>query len=56
MSARAETLQERTHKELREQFIAVLGHDLRNPLGSIASGVNLLKRTDDATSERRSLP
>ena len=48
MSAHAETLQERTHKELREQFIAVLGHDLRNPLGSIASGVNLLKRTDDA--------
>ncbi|UVK37588.1 GAF domain-containing sensor histidine kinase [Mesorhizobium sp. AR10] len=46
-AARAETLQERTHKELREQFIAVLGHDLRNPLGSIASGVNILKRPSD---------
>lgn len=46
-AAHAETLLERTNKELREQFIAVLGHDLRNPLGSIASGVNMLKRTDD---------
>lgn len=46
-AARAETLHERGNKELREQFIAVLGHDLRNPLGSIASGVNMLKRTDD---------
>ena len=27
---------------LREQFIAVLGHDLRNPLASIGSGVRLL--------------
>jgi len=45
--SRAETILERTNKELREQFIAVLGHDLRNPLGSIASGVNMLKRTDD---------
>jgi signal transduction histidine kinase len=45
--ARAEIAQERTHKELREQFIAVLGHDLRNPLGSIASGVNMLRRTND---------
>lgn len=30
--------------ELREQFIAVLGHDLRNPLAAIASGVHLLSR------------
>ena len=53
--ARAETLQERTNKELREQFIAVLGHDLRNPLGSIASGVNMLKRTDDETKRAQIL-
>jgi sigma-B regulation protein RsbU (phosphoserine phosphatase) len=32
----------REDSELREQFIAVLGHDLRNPLASIASGVRLL--------------
>lgn len=31
--------------ELREQFIAVLGHDLRNPLASITSGVHLLSHS-----------
>ena len=30
--------------ELREQFIAVLGHDLRNPLAAIHSGTRLLAR------------
>jgi len=37
-------LDERNASELREQFIAVLGHDLRNPLAAIASGVRLLQR------------
>ena len=35
-------LDERNASELREQFIAVLGHDLRNPLASINAGVHLL--------------
>jgi len=35
---------ERAASVLREQFIAVLGHDLRNPLASIESGVRLLRR------------
>jgi sigma-B regulation protein RsbU (phosphoserine phosphatase) len=30
--------------ELREHFIAVLGHDLRNPLGAISAGTHLLQR------------
>ena len=30
--------------ELREQFIAVLGHDLRNPLAAIQGGTRLLKK------------
>jgi signal transduction histidine kinase len=30
---------------LREQFIAVLGHDLRNPLAAINGGMNLLLKT-----------
>ena len=34
--------------ELREQFIAVLGHDLRNPLASIAGGLRLLRKKVDA--------
>jgi signal transduction histidine kinase len=29
---------------LREQFIAVLGHDLRNPLASIKAGTELMRR------------
>ena len=37
---------ERQTAELREQFIAVLGHDLRSPLAAIASGSRLLKRED----------
>jgi signal transduction histidine kinase len=35
---------ERKTSELREQFIAVLGHDLRNPLASIQAGTNMLLR------------
>lgn len=35
---------ERDIGELREQFIAVLGHDLRNPLASIEGGARLLMK------------
>jgi phosphoserine phosphatase RsbU/P len=31
---------------LREQFIAVMGHDLRNPLGAIIAGTSLLEMGD----------
>jgi signal transduction histidine kinase len=37
-------LDERHTAELREQFIAVLGHDLRNPLTAIQGSVQLLLR------------
>lgn len=37
-------LQERETAELREQFIAVLGHDLRNPLFAISAGAEMLLR------------
>lgn len=40
---RSELLTERETSELREQFIAVLGHDLRTPLGVIGQGVELLR-------------
>ena len=36
---------QREDAELREQFIAVLGHDLRNPLASISAGTQLLQKT-----------
>jgi len=43
-------LDERAANELREQFIAILGHDLRNPLHAVFAGGELLERrlTDPA--------
>lgn len=41
---------EQATAELREQFIAVLGHDLRNPLASIVGATRLLRR--ETTSEK----
>ncbi|MCR0984205.1 GAF domain-containing sensor histidine kinase [Roseomonas populi] len=43
--AQAELTSQRTLSQLREEFIAVLGHDLRNPVASIASGVRLLRHS-----------
>jgi signal transduction histidine kinase len=37
--------EERRESVLREQFIAVLGHDLRNPLSALTAGLGLLRRT-----------
>ena len=48
----ARLLEEQETAALREQFIAVLGHDLRNPLAAITSGVALLRR---APLDERSL-
>jgi phosphoserine phosphatase RsbU/P len=36
---------QREDAQLREQFIAVLGHDLRNPLASISAGIRLIQRS-----------
>jgi signal transduction histidine kinase len=44
LSATRNLLDERNASALREQFIAVLGHDLRNPLASIVGGVSLLRK------------
>jgi len=41
----AALLSERETAELREQFIAVLGHDLRNPLAAIDGGARLLSKS-----------
>ena len=37
-------LQERETAKLREQFIAILGHDLRNPVGAIGIAAQLMLR------------
>jgi signal transduction histidine kinase len=49
-ASEANLIDERKASELREQFIAVLGHDLRNPLASIAAGTRLLMK--EAQSEK----
>ena len=36
---------QREEAKLREQFIAVLGHDLRNPLASIIAGTRLIQKS-----------
>ncbi|WP_068090069.1 PAS domain-containing sensor histidine kinase [Novosphingobium rosa] len=51
--AQASVLSERAESELREQFIAVLGHDLRNPLAAIAGGARMLLK--EQLSERGSM-
>lgn len=44
-ASEAALLDQREAAELREQFIAVLGHDLRNPLASIDAAGRLLTKT-----------
>ena len=50
---RAETDAASEHEAsvLREQFIAVLGHDLRNPLAALAAGIRMLTKRE-TLSER----
>lgn len=57
LEASAALAGERVTAELREQFIAVLGHDLRSPLGAISAIAELLElqgsRADAADLGRR---
>jgi signal transduction histidine kinase len=55
-SSEAALFSERQSSELREQFIAVLGHDLRNPLASIDAGAALLAREKLEGKARTILP
>jgi hypothetical protein len=43
-SSEAALFNEKQTAELREQFIAVLGHDMRTPLSSVVAGVQALQR------------
>jgi signal transduction histidine kinase len=45
----AALLDEQQTAELREQFIAVLGHDMRTPLSSIVAGAQALQRMPQST-------
>jgi signal transduction histidine kinase len=46
-------LEERQAAELRDQFIAILGHDLRNPVGAITNAAQLLMRIPDQDRVKR---
>ncbi|EJN07491.1 signal transduction histidine kinase [Bradyrhizobium sp. YR681] len=46
-ASQADLLDERNTAELREQFIGVLGHDLRNPLAAVDAGMRILLRNLD---------
>ena len=46
---------EKETSQLREQFIAVLGHDLRSPLASISSGIRLLARRETSNEKERQI-
>ncbi|WP_155264084.1 PAS domain-containing sensor histidine kinase [Sphingomonas segetis] len=55
--ARAER-ESRAHGEAalaREQFIAVLGHDLRNPVAALAAGIRLLRQREQISDRGRSI-
>jgi signal transduction histidine kinase len=51
-SSEAALEEELRTSELREQFIAVLGHDLKNPLASIDAGARMLARKPDEDKTR----
>ncbi|OEO28030.1 PAS domain-containing sensor histidine kinase [Devosia insulae DS-56] len=51
--SKGQLLAEHEAAELREQFIAVLGHDLRNPLAAIDGGTNLLMREPQSEKSQR---
>lgn len=51
----ATLLTERAGSELREQFIAVLGHDLRNPLASIEAGARMLGQQNELSPKSREI-
>lgn len=38
--------EEKKNAKIRDQFIAILGHDLRNPINAISNGVQLMLRSE----------
>ncbi len=54
---RAETAEAEARRvgELQELFVAVVSHDLRNPLGAMVSGTGLLSRDEALSDQQRSI-
>jgi len=53
--AEAESKAQREAAVVREQFIAVLGHDLRNPLAATAAGVRMLQQREQLSARGHSI-
>jgi len=52
-NAESELFDEKAAAKLREQYIAILGHDLRTPLSALTMGVNfLMDQVDDTTAQK----
>ena len=49
--AEIESRSQREAAVVREQFIAVLGHDLRNPMAALAAGIRLLRKREQLSSQ-----
>jgi phosphoserine phosphatase RsbU/P len=55
LKAEAESRQQREAALLRDQFMAVLGHDLRNPLAAIAAGIRLLGKREKLSARGQTI-
>ncbi|UWR78356.1 HAMP domain-containing histidine kinase (plasmid) [Phaeobacter inhibens] len=51
-TAEAQLATEAKEGELREQFVAILGHDLRNPLAALSSAIRMLAKSTTGDRER----
>jgi sigma-B regulation protein RsbU (phosphoserine phosphatase) len=49
--AEIESKSQREAAVVREQFVAVLGHDLRNPMAAIAAGIRLLRNREQLSEQ-----
>jgi sigma-B regulation protein RsbU (phosphoserine phosphatase) len=55
VKAEAESKAHREAALLREQFMAVLGHDIRNPLAALAAGVRLIEHKEQLGETGKSI-
>ncbi|TMV35748.1 sensor histidine kinase, partial [Thioclava sp. BHET1] len=53
-AGRASLQSERDTARLREEFIAIVGHDLRNPIAAVTSGLRMIEK-GDLSPERRAM-
>ncbi|NTX37762.1 response regulator [Myxococcus sp. CA033] len=55
MATSRDVTEERSEEEFREQFIGMLGHDLRNPLNALSMSAQQLKRKGNLDERQSSL-